>query len=483
MTVRVRFAPSPTGYLHVGGARTALYNFLYAKACGGTYILRVEDTDEARSTKEFEQLQIDELKWLGINHTEGPDVGGAYGPYRQSERTHIYNEYAQKLLKEKKAFYCFCSEEELEKKRKIAEDKGLDQHYDGTCRNISVEDAAKRLNAGEKAVIRFLAPQKDYTFNDHVRGEVHFPQGMIGDFVIIRSGGFPVYNFCCVIDDYLMKISHVIRAEEHLSNTLRQLMIYEALNAKAPDFAHVSLLIGKDRQKLSKRHGATSVNQYKNDGYIPSAMVNYLCQLGWSHPEEKDIFDLEEVANKFDLTRFNKAPAIFDLEKLNFVNGQHLKKLPIDVLVLESKKVLPKDHPFFSQDERWQVAALSFFKDHILFFKELEAKLNHVIFSETVIESNDVTDIFSWETTPKIAEYIESELNKTNEKFVTLETFDLWTNHLKNEFKIKGKPLFMGMRGVLTGEAHGPELKFTIPLTPAVTLKKRVKNILGIYKK
>jgi glutamyl-tRNA synthetase len=236
MSVRVRFAPSPTGYLHVGGGRTALYNYLFAKAKGGTYILRVEDTDEARSTREFEKVQIEDLKWLGIEHSEGPDVGGPYGPYRQSERKHIYAEHAQKLINESKAYYCFCSEEDLEKKKEIAAAQNLSQHYDGTCRSLKLDDSVKRIQAGEKPVVRFKAPMKDYSIEDHCRGHVNFPADMVGDFVIIRSEGLPVFNFVNAVDDMLMKISHVIRAEEHLSNTVRQLMIYEAFNATPPLF-------------------------------------------------------------------------------------------------------------------------------------------------------------------------------------------------------------------------------------------------------
>jgi glutamyl-tRNA synthetase len=290
MTVRVRFAPSPTGYLHIGGARTAMYNYLFAKAMGGKYILRIEDTDLERSKREFEDSQIGDLKWLGLVHDEGPDVGGEYGPYRQSERGHIYASWAQKLIDTEHAYYCFCSEEELTAKKELANLEKRAPHYDGKCRNLSLDEATSRLAAGEEAVIRFKAPRKAYVFNDHVRGRVVFPEGMVGDFVVMRANGVPVYNYAVVVDDASMKISHVIRAEEHLPNTLRQLMLYEAFNETPPEFAHVSLLIGEDRQKLSKRHGATSVNMYKDMNYLPDALLNYLLLLGWSHPEDKDVF-------------------------------------------------------------------------------------------------------------------------------------------------------------------------------------------------
>ncbi|MFZ4714110.1 MAG: glutamate--tRNA ligase [Bacteriovoracaceae bacterium] len=481
MTVRVRFAPSPTGYLHVGGGRTALYNYLFAKAMGGTYILRVEDTDEVRSTREFEQLQIADLKWLGIEHTEGPDVGGPYGPYRQSERKHIYTEHAEKLLNQNKAYHCFCTEAELEAKKEIALQANLSPHYDGKCRSVSLEEAKKRLQAGEKAVIRFRTPMKTYHLHDHVRGEVSFPEDMVGDFVIIRSEGLPVFNFVNAVDDMLMKITHVIRAEEHLSNTVRQLMIYEAFAAKPPEYAHISLLTGKDRQKLSKRHGATSVNQYREDTYLPQAMVNYLCQLGWSHPEEKDIFTMQEIEKVFSIDRFNKSPAIFDVEKLNWMNGQHLRQLPMDLLIKEVSAAMPAEHEFHKQNDVWKNDCLTLFKEQIQFFKELPNALN-VLFDDSFEKSDELTDIFSWETTPKLAEYLLTAVSGVTTPFITTAQFDEWSNHIKNELKIKGKPLFMGMRAVLTGHGHGPDLKVILPLTPIGILKNRVHQIVGAMK-
>jgi glutamyl-tRNA synthetase len=481
MTVRVRFAPSPTGYLHVGGGRTALYNYLFAKAKGGTYILRVEDTDEARSTREFEKVQIEDLKWLGIEHAEGPDVGGPYGPYRQSERKHIYAEYSQKLINESKAYYCFCTEEELEKKKEIAAVQNLSQHYDGTCRSLKIEESKKRIQAGEKPVVRFKAPMKDYSIEDHCRGHVNFPADMVGDFVIIRSEGLPVFNFVNAVDDMLMKITHVIRAEEHLSNTVRQLMIYEAFGATPPEYAHISLLIGKDRQKLSKRHGATSVNQYRADSYLPEAMNNYLCQLGWSHPEEKDIFTMKEIEKVFSIDRFNKSPCIFDVEKLNFMNGQHLRNLPIETLVKDASAFIPQDHPFHAQSKEWKEICLNLFKEKIQLYKELPAAIN-ILFDDSFEKTPEVEEIFGWETTPKIGEYLSKEVNSITTPFMTEAQFDAWGNHIKNELKIKGKPLFMGMRGVLTGQGHGPDLKFILPLTPMPILKSRVNKIFGAMK-
>ncbi|MDD4975130.1 MAG: glutamate--tRNA ligase [Bacteriovorax sp.] len=476
MTVRVRFAPSPTGYLHIGGARTAMYNYLYAKAMGGKYILRIEDTDTERSERKFEVSQIEDLKWLGITHDEGPDVGGEYGPYRQSERGHIYKAWAEKLLDTGHAYHCFCTEAELTLKNEIALAEKRDPQYDGKCRSLDKGVVTSRLAAGEEAVIRFKAPKKSYAFNDHVRGHVVFPEGMVGDFVIMRANGIPVYNYAVVVDDATMKISHVIRAEEHLPNTLRQLMIYEAFGITPPEFAHGSLLIGEDRQKLSKRHGATSVNLYKEMHYLPAALLNYLCLLGWSHPDETDVFDVHTLGTMFNLERFTKAAAIYDIIKLNFINGQHLHKLPVETVLAEVEKVIPADHPFHKMDHAWKMNCMTIFREKINLFPEITQQLE-VLFSLEVSTDAEYLEAKSWETTPKIREYLESEIANalaSGKKFVTEEELNNWSNHVKGELKIKGKQLFMGMRAVLTLSAHGPDLKFIIPLTPLEILEKRI---------
>lgn len=478
MTVRVRFAPSPTGYLHIGGARTAMYNYLFAKAMGGKYILRIEDTDTDRSERKFEEAQIEDLKWLDIMHDEGPDVGGDYGPYRQSERLHIYKEYTDKLLKEKKAYRCFCSEEVLEEKKKIAEEKNLPPHYDGTCRNLSAAVVEENLKKGVPSVVRCITPKKAYTFTDKVRGEVTFPEDMVGDFVIVRGNDIPVYNFAVVIDDMTMKISHVIRAEEHLNNTLRQLILYEAFGATPPTFCHVSLLIGQDRQKLSKRHGATSVRLYKEQNYIPKAMLNYLLQLGWSHPEEKDIFDIHTLDKMFNLDRFTKSAAIYDIIKLNHINGEHLRLLPIDTLISEVERVLLAEHPFHKMSLDWKTRCVTLSKEKMNFYSDIIPLLD-LYFSCDESQEADYKEALSWETTPKIREYLKGEVAKAKaegKQFVTEAEYNDWSNHVKTELKIKGKQLFMGIRAVLTLQAHGSDLKFIIPLTPISVLEKRLNS-------
>jgi glutamyl-tRNA synthetase len=472
MTVRVRFAPSPTGLLHIGGARTALYCYLIAKAKGGKFILRVEDTDLERSKREYEEDLVSDLKWLGITYDEGPDCPGDYGPYRQSERLDMYKSLSWQLVEKGMAYPCFLTQEEIEKlsEQAIAEKKSP-HAYHGKYRDLTLEEAKAKIEKGDEHVIRFKNPGKKYSFKDLVRGEVTFPEDMVGDFVIMRANGMPVYNFCCVVDDWKMGMTHVIRAEEHLNNTVRQLMIYEALEADVPQFAHCSLLVGEDRQKLSKRHGATSVKQYIDQGYLPQALNNYLCLLGWTHPEEKDIWTLEEITPLFDLNRFHKAPALYDIQKLNFFNGEHLRLLNETDLKSYLASGLKEDHPFHQQSEEWKDQCSQFFKEKINLPSELALELE-VLFREGKTQSEEMSEIESWESTNNMREYLASEINKLS-SFATIEDFNSWTQHIKKELKIKGKPLFKGMRALLTGQAEGPDLKTLVVLTPLAVLKSR----------
>lgn len=480
MSVRVRFAPSPTGYLHIGGARTALYNYLFAKAQKGTFVLRIEDTDLERSKSEYEKLQIDDLKWLGIIHDEGPDKPNPkYAPYRQSERLDIYQKYAQILLDKDLAYYDFCTEEELEAMKEIAAREGRDPHYEGKWKQAEFKaEALARVQKGEKAAVRFRAPKKPFHLKDHVKGDVTYPDNMVGDFVIIRSNGLPVYNFCCVIDDMLMDITHVIRGEDHLSNTVRQLMIYDALGAKLPEFAHVSLLIGEDRQKLSKRHGATSVNLYRNENYLPEAMCNYLTLLGWSHPDERDIFEKADIESIFGLNRFSASSAIYDLVKLKWVNGQHLKKIPGEKL-MEMISGMEYVEKIKSQSKVWQISALDLAKQYVDFSSDLIPMIEQMIFTPTLEMTPELKEVLSWETTPKIIEFLHQEISKVQDPFVSDVKLAEWTEQIKKELGVKGKNLFQGIRAAFTGKDHGPDLKILIPLTPVEVIKLRLKQLKG----
>ncbi len=478
MSVRVRFAPSPTGYLHIGGARTCLYNYLFAKSMGGKLIIRVEDTDRERSSGEYENSQLQDLKWLGMDWDEGPDIGGEFGPYRQSERTKIYQNYAEQLLEKGLAFYCFCTDDELEQMREKAISEGRDPIYDGTWRDFPLEQAKQKIASGEKASIRFIAPLKDYSFNDNVRGAVTFPSGMVGDFVIMRSNGMPTFNFCVVVDDILMEITHVIRGEDHLNNMARQLMIYEALQANLPHFAHVSLLIGHDRQKLSKRHGATSVSQYREQYYLSDAMNNYLCLLGWSHPDEVDIFTKDEIVHLFDLSRFSKSAALYDIEKLNWVNGQHLKNIELDKVLQLFKQI---NHPsvkerYLSQSDIWKKEFISLFLEKVQVLNDYIPILDS-LFNDSPEIDEDAKAVLDWETTPKIIDVVKNKCLSLEEQFLSKELLNEIMDSLKKDFKIKGKALFMGLRVVLTGYCHGGDLTRLIPLTPLSIIKERLKKI------
>ncbi len=335
---RVRFAPSPTGYFHIGSARTALFNWLVAKKYGGKFIIRIEDTDVERSKPEFEKDIIDGLKWLGLFWDEGLEMGGEYGPYRQSENLDIYEKYLRQLLEAGQAYYCFCSEEELEAKRQDALSRGEVFRYDGHCRNLSSEDVQKKIKNKESFVIRFKIPEKKFVFNDIIRGKVEFDGSLIGDQVIAKNFRLPLYNFTVVIDDHNMQITHVIRGEDHISNTPKQIALYEALNWPTPIFGHLPLILDETRAKMSKRSGAVAVNEYRKEGYLAEALVNFLVFLGW-HPEEKigeavkEVLSKEDLIKQFTLERVQKAGAIFNIEKLKWLNSEHIKRLPIDAFL------------------------------------------------------------------------------------------------------------------------------------------------------
>jgi nondiscriminating glutamyl-tRNA synthetase len=432
--VRVRFAPSPTGHLHVGGARTAIFNWLFAKHHGGTFIIRVEDTDQARSTRESEEMVLGDLRWLELDWQEGPDVGGPRAPYRQSERD--YRSTAMELVERGVAYRCYCSEETLEAKRKLAEGEGRPPHYDLTCwRNRRDDDAPH--------AIRFHVPDDgDVTIDDAIRGEVTWKKESLGDFIIFRTDGLPTYNFSVVVDDHQMEISHVIRAEEHLTNTHRQVLIYRAMGWDVPKFAHVSLILGQDRTKLSKRHGATSVSAYAEEGYLPEAMVNYLTLLGWSSPDGLEVFERQYVIEHFSLERVNAAPAVFDPQKLDWVNAQHLHKMTAGQLA-------PLVRPFF--DVPWLEEGIDVVKTSV-------HRLNQ--FAEAL---RFVTEY----TVPSIgrafAEQLAAELREhgapTDEA-----SYKAMTERLKIATGAKGKALFMPLRLAVTGLEHGPELVRSIPL-------------------
>jgi len=482
--VRVRFAPSPTGYLHVGGARTALYDYLFAKRHGGTFVLRVEDTDVERSTEEALKMQIQDLAWLGLEWDEGVDPVtlkdiGPHGPYRQSERKHIYDKYAQALLEKKNAYYCFLSDEEINTQREQAKKDGRPPQVNSPYKDWSLEKALEHKKTSDiKPVIRFKTPEvkKDYLLNDLVRGEVKFPSDMVGDFVMIRSNGMPVYNFCCAIDDALMKLTHVFRAEEHLSNTLRQMMIYEALGFDLPLFGHLSIILGEDRQKLSKRHGATSVNEYKERGFLPEAMNNFLALLGWSSPEAQEIMSMDEMTAQFSTDRLNSSSAVFDETKLKWVNATHLRALPHSKLWELLQPYFDKEGFDLPKDSDWQDNALSLMKTSMETLSD-GVELFRPLSKGSFAVSEKAKDVLSWEPTKKVFEKWISLLNESDK--ITEEDFMNMQNTIKKECEVKGKNLFMPIRVAVIGQPHGAEVKLLVPLMEKSELIERAQAALN----
>jgi len=462
--VRVRFAPSPTGYLHVGGARTALFNWLYAKNTGGTFVLRVEDTDRARSTKDSEDAVLEDLKWLGLEWDEGPGKGGPHGPYRQSERTDIYGKLVEELVQKGVAFPCFCSDLEIEQARKDAQERNLPPVYRGKWAQASAEEVEAEKAKGTPFCYRFRVPKhKDIVIKDTIRGDVKFNTDTLGDFVIMRSNGLPVYNFCVAADDALMQITHVIRAEEHLPNTLRQVLIYNAFDWKIPNFAHVSLILAADKSKLSKRHGATSVGEFREQGCLASAMVNFLSLLGWNDGTEQEIFTPQELQDKFSLGRINKSAAVFDRAKLDWMNGQYLKTLPIDEIVpllseqwTSSGLLTRESSPFVQTAARLVQSSLHLVNDAN---KELQHMLDYP-FTQT-LASEDVSEVLQDDFPQVVRAIVEAHDSGALEGALKEGEagFKKWLKKaLGKEQSRKGKRLFMPTRVALTGSMHGPEI-------------------------
>ena len=482
--VRARFAPSPTGYLHVGGARTALYSYLFAKKNKGQFILRVEDTDAERSTEESMRLQLADLKWLGYIPDEGVDPStlkdvGPYGPYRQSERLAIYREYADKLLQRGLAYYCFLTDAEIEEQRQASMKAGRPPQVDSPYRNLSLQDALKKIQAGERAVVRFKVPDltREYSFKDLVRGEVKFPSDMVGDFVCLRSGGMPVYNFCCVIDDALMKVTHVLRAEEHLSNTLRQLMLYEAFDFPIPEFGHLSIILGGDRQKLSKRHGATSVNDYRLKGYLPEAMTNFIALLGWSSPTGQEILSLAELIDQFSTDRLHAASAVFDETKLRWVNAQHLRALPHDELWKRVLPFLDSAGLELPKDSDWQSRSLSVFKTSMELLADAVELYRPLAQNQFAVQP-EAREVLGWATTKSVIAHWREQIQAHSNEFISEAEFAALQENVKNKAQVKGKELFMPIRVAVVGKPHGAELKILVPLLSKKTLLERADKVL-----
>lgn len=469
--VRVRFAPSPTGALHVGGARTALYNWLLARQTSGKFLIRVEDTDVARSTRESEDMVLRDLTWLGLHWDEGPTVGGDYGPYRQSERGAIYKQFAERLISEGKAYPCFCTEEELERKREEAEREGRPPQYDGTWRDADPELVKQKLEEGAEHTVRFRVPKGSRVLiDDAVRGKVAWDaDSTVGDFILLRSSGVPVYNFCVAVDDALMGVSTVIRAEEHLTNTLRQVLILQALGFETPKYAHCSLILGSDRSKLSKRHGATSVTQFREEGYLPVAMINYLATLGWNDGIEKEIYTVQELIDSFDINRITKSAAMFDGDKLRFINSQHLRALSaenLEALVIPEWKRAGIFSNEFQLGSEVGSAAVALVRGSLELVNDANEEMQNVFsypLTET-LKSGEAEELVSEDggfqemAQLVLAAYDAGSMPTGTDGEDHKQLWKKWVKATGKECGRKGKRLFHPLRLALTGKMSGPDV-------------------------
>ncbi len=469
LPVRVRFAPSPTGHLHVGNIRTALFNWLFAQNQKGIFILRIEDTDAKRSEIRFEQELLKDVRWLGFNWDEGPDIGGPYGPYRQSERTDTYRKYGMRMIETGHAYYCFCTQEELESHRNTAIKQGQQPRYSGKCRTLSSNESNQRLRKGEPASIRLKVPEGELGFLDLVHGQTSFPSNEIGDFILLRPGGSPSYNFAVVVDDHLMKITHVIRGDDHISNTPRQVTVYHALGWKLPAFVHLSTILAGDRTRLSKRHGATSVDSFREIGLLPDSIINYLALLGWSTADGRtEILNREKLIDHFSLTHINKSPAIFDLKKLFWLNRHYMKESSIQDLVKISIPILQAAGYLRKQvnneTEQWLKLVLeSVLKnmDHLGQLPEL-VRLVFQFDAEKAVQINENKIFIESIPCERVLDSFFRKVSVAGE--LSSERFSDIISEVREETGQKGKNLFHPIRMALTGQTAGPELGKLIPI-------------------
>lgn len=461
MSIRVRFAPSPTGWLHVGGARTAYFNWLYARGHGGAFVLRLEDTDVQRSSAESETGVLEDLRWLDLGHDEGPDVGGPFGPYRQSERLAIYREHAELLLARGAAYPCFCSDAELEARRAAALAAGRPPHYDGHCRTMSAAERETARREGRPESVRFAVEPVDQLLRDEVRGEVRFPTGMVGDFVLLRSSGLPTYNFACVVDDAAMRISHVIRAEEHLSNTARQLMLYAALGERPPAFAHLPLILNRDRSKMSKRSGeaAVAVGDWRRDGYVAEALLSYLALLGFHPGDDREILSRSEMLEAFAFDRVGKSGAMFDPDKLRWVNAHVLHHAEGAELLAWGEAFLPPDARELPR-ERLE-ALLRGVRGNLTTLADLPAELAPFL-GAGVTPDPEARAVLAGDAAAAACSALADTLAGLAEW--NGDAFKSAVQSVGARLGIRGRELFQPIRVALTGRTHGPELPLVAEL-------------------
>jgi glutamyl-tRNA synthetase len=479
--VRVRFAPSPTGYLHIGGARTALFNWLFARANGGTFILRIEDTDRSRYVEDSLYDIMESLKWLGMDWDEGPQVGGEYGPYMQSERLHIYQEYIKILLDSGHAYYCYCSSERLEALRAEQAAKSMPPGYDRHCRDLSSKERQELEAQGIKPVIRFKVPLEGTTkFNDLLRGEISFENNTLDDLVLIKSDGYPTYHFANIVDDHLMGITHVMRGEEWIPSTPKHLLLYQAMGWEAPQMAHMPVILSQEGGKLSKRHGATTVKEFREKGYLPEAMVNFLALLGWTLDGERELFSLQELQKVFSLDRVSKSSAVFSYDKLDWLNGLYIRELSVEDL---TRRVLPYlekagivSNPITPEEHGYLLKIIPLVQERIKFLSETP-ELVDFFFQDEVTYTDPsllIPKKLDSQETLKILRCAHTTLSGTEDySEANLETL---LRGLSTELGMKAGQVFMPVRVAITGRTAAPGLFETISV---LGKERTVKRLLG----
>ena len=489
--VRLRFAPSPTGYLHIGGLRTALYNYLFAKRHGGKFLLRIEDTDRTRYVEGAIENLINSLHWAGIEYDEGVFIEdgkivqkGDCGPYIQSERLDIYKKYVDQLIENGHAYYCFCSKERLDKVREEQKIKGQIPRYDGLCRSLSLEEARERIAKGEEYVVRLkLPPNRDIKFKDIIRGDITINTNDLDDQVLLKSDGFPTYHLAVVIDDHLMGITHIVRGEEWLPSTPKHVYLYEAFGWEKPTYVHLPTVLNKDRKKLSKRHGDVSVEDFRKKGYLPEALVNYLALVGWTPEDNREILSMEELIKEFTFERVSNAGGIFDNDKLDWVNGHYIRNYDLDKLTRLAIPYL-KDAGFIDDDFAdkrfdWLKTLVETVREGLSKLSEIVEKAD-IFFADTVIPRDDkALEILQWEETPTVLKAFKEALEGVEE--VDMEFAKSVMKGIQKSTGVKGKKLFMPVRVALTGADHGPELVNIIYLLGKQNILKRIEYIEKNY--
>ena len=484
--VRVRYAPSPTGNLHIGNARTALFNYLFAKHYGGDFVLRIEDTDFKRNKEEGERSQLKYMDWLGLDYDEGIGKEKEFGPYRQSERIEIYQKYAEQLLAEDKAYKCYMTAEELEAEREEQVANGLPPRYSGKHAHLTKEEQEQFEKEGRKPSIRIRVPQdRTYSFNDMVKGELSFEGKDFGDFVIVKNDGVATYNFAVAIDDHLMEISHVLRGDDHVSNTPKQLVVYEALGFKPPIFGHMTLIVNENKKKLSKRDETIIqfIEQYDDLGYLPEALFNFITLLGWSPEGEQEIFTREEFVKIFDEKRLSKSPAFFDNNKLTWINNQYIKAQPLERIVNLALPFFVKEGVATQEEvdnnRAWFEKLISLYQPQMSYGAEI-VELTKQFFVEEIKFDEEELEILKQDTTVAVFEDFLEKLEVAGD--FSSENIKTLIKTIQKDTGVKGKNLFMPIRIASTGSMHGPELNTSLELLGRDRVVARVKAALELIK-